>query len=82
MALHDLLTGLPNRALFGDRAEHAIAAARRSSEPVGIAIIDLDRFKEVNDTLGHHNGDDYLCHIATTLGRGAAPRRHDRPARR
>jgi len=67
MALHDLLTGLPNRALFGDRAEHAISSARRSSEPVGIAIVDLDRFKEVNDTLGHRNGDDYLCHVATAL---------------
>jgi diguanylate cyclase (GGDEF)-like protein len=67
MALHDLLTDLPNRALFVDRAGHAIAAARRSSQPVGIAIVDLDRFKEVNDTLGHHNGDDYLCRIATYL---------------
>ncbi len=67
MALHDLLTDLPNRALFVDRAGHAIAAARRSSQPVGIAIVDLDRFKEVNDTLGHHNGDDYLCRIATHL---------------
>jgi diguanylate cyclase (GGDEF)-like protein len=67
MALHDLLTGLPNRALFGDRTGHAIAAARRSSQPVGIAIIDLDRFKEVNDTLGHHNGDDYLRRIAEEI---------------
>jgi diguanylate cyclase (GGDEF)-like protein len=67
MALHDLLTGLPNRALFGDRVAHAIAAARRSSEPVGIAIIDLDRFKEVNDSLGHGNGDIYLCHISQAI---------------
>jgi len=73
MALHDLLTGLPNRALFGDRAEHAIASARRSSQPVGIAIIDLDRFKEVNDTLGHPNGDDYLRHIATALAEELRP---------
>jgi diguanylate cyclase (GGDEF)-like protein len=64
LALHDQLTGLPNRTLFGDRAGHAIAAARRSSQPVGIAIVDLDRFKEVNDTLGHHNGDDYLRRIS------------------
>src|SRR6185437_3185638 len=68
LALHDLLTGLPNRALFNDRAAHAINAARRSSEPVGIAIVDLDRFKEVNDSLGHHNGDVYLCHIAEAIG--------------
>jgi diguanylate cyclase (GGDEF)-like protein len=73
MALHDLLTGLPNRALFGDRAQHAIASARRSSEPVGIAIIDLDRFKEVNDTLGHPNGDDYLCHIASAVAGALRP---------
>jgi diguanylate cyclase (GGDEF)-like protein len=59
--------------LFGDRAEHAIASARRSSQPVGIAIIDLDRFKEVNDTLGHPNGDDYLRHIATALAEELRP---------
>jgi diguanylate cyclase (GGDEF)-like protein len=68
MALHDILTGLPNRALFGDRVAHAIGAARRSGQPVGIAIVDLDRFKEVNDTLGHHNGDAYLCHVAEAIG--------------
>jgi diguanylate cyclase (GGDEF)-like protein len=73
LALHDLLTGLPNRALFGDRAGHAIAAARRSSHPVGIAIIDLDRFKEVNDTLGHHNGDDYLRRIAEEIAEVLRP---------
>jgi len=67
LALHDVLTGLPNRALFSDRAAHAIAAARRSLDSVGIAIVDLDRFKEVNDTLGHHNGDAYLVQIATKL---------------
>ncbi len=66
-ALHDQLTGLPNRALFADRADHAIAAARRSLTPVGIAIVDIDRFKEVNDTLGHHNGDRYLCEISRRL---------------
>ena len=73
LALHDLLTGLPNRALFGDRAGHAIAAARRCSRPVGIAIVNLDRFKEVNDTLGHHNGDDYLCRIAEQIAEVLRP---------
>ncbi|HEY7438017.1 MAG TPA: EAL domain-containing protein [Acidimicrobiia bacterium] len=72
-AMHDVLTGLPNRALFADRAEHALAAARRSGEPVGIAILDLDRFKEVNDTLGHHNGDTYLRHIAVAVGDALRP---------
>ena len=67
LALHDALTGLPNRTLFVDRAEHAIASARRAQETVGIAIIDLDRFKEVNDALGHDNGDAYLCQIAARL---------------
>jgi len=67
LALHDALTGLPNRALFGDRATHAIAAARRAQETVGIASIDLDRFKEVNDALGHDNGDAYLQQIAARL---------------
>jgi diguanylate cyclase (GGDEF)-like protein len=73
LALHDQLTGLPNRTLFGDRAGHAIAAARRSSQPVGIAMVDLDRFKEVNDTLGHHNGDDYLCRIAEEIAEVLRP---------
>jgi diguanylate cyclase (GGDEF)-like protein len=72
-AMHDVLTGLPNRALFADRAEHALAAARRSGEPVGIAILDLDRFKEVNDTLGHHNGDAYLRHIAVAVNDSLRP---------
>ena len=67
LALHDGLTGLPNRALFGDRAAHAIASARRAHETVGIVSIDLDRFKEVNDALGHDNGDAYLCQIAARL---------------
>lgn len=67
LALHDLLTGLPNRTLFGDRVAHAVASARRTSEPVGVAIVDLDRFKEVNDSLGHHNGDLYLCHVARAI---------------
>ncbi len=73
MALHDLLTGLPNRALFGDRVEHAIATARRTGDPVAVAIADLDRFKEVNDTLGHQNGDAYLQHIASALAATLRP---------
>ena len=66
-AVTDSLTGLPNRRLFLDRAERATAKARRDGERVGVMIIDLDRFKEVNDTLGHHSGDVMLQEIARRL---------------
>ena len=66
-ALHDRLTDLPNRVLFRDRAERAIAAASRSGRTVGILIMDLDSFKEVNDTLGHHHGDMLLREIGPRL---------------
>jgi diguanylate cyclase len=74
LALHDPLTHLPNRALFADRVEQALAGARRSGQDVSIAIVDLDRFKEVNDTLGHANGDQLLCTVADRI------RQHLRPA--
>jgi diguanylate cyclase (GGDEF)-like protein len=67
LALHDPLTGLPNRSLFHDRAEQALLAARRAHTSVGLMILDLDRFKEVNDTLGHHNGDLLLKEIGLRL---------------
>jgi diguanylate cyclase (GGDEF)-like protein len=63
LALHDSLTQLPNRLLFHDRADQAILAARREGSQVALMILDLDRFKEVNDTLGHHNGDLLLREI-------------------
>jgi diguanylate cyclase (GGDEF)-like protein len=66
-ALHDVLTGLPNRALFRDRMHQAIAAARRSHHLVAVMVIDLDRFKEVNDTLGHHVGDLLLAQVGPRL---------------
>ena len=66
-ALHDGLTGLPNRTLFRDRIEQAIAIADRESAQVAVAMMDLDRFKDVNDSLGHHAGDALLIEIGKRL---------------
>ncbi len=66
-ALHDALTGLPNRNLLLDRLQQAIRAAERGKHKLTIILLDLDRFKEVNDTLGHHVGDKLLCQIAQRL---------------
>jgi diguanylate cyclase (GGDEF)-like protein len=67
LALHDSLTELPNRRLFHDRVRQAVAAARRDDSLVAVMIMDLDRFKEINDTLGHHVGDDLLRQTAQRL---------------
>jgi len=66
-ALHDELTGLPNRALLADRFEQALLGAERAGTSVGLLLLDLDRFKEVNDTFGHHYGDELLRQIGPRL---------------
>jgi diguanylate cyclase (GGDEF)-like protein len=68
-ALHDALTGLPNRELFRDRIDQAIRASRRSGEAAVVMIMDLDHFKEINDTLGHHYGDQLLRELGPRLER-------------
>jgi diguanylate cyclase (GGDEF)-like protein len=66
-ATHDSLTGLPNRALFLDRLEQSIALAKRSNTKIALAMMDLDRFKEINDTLGHFYGDRVLVEVGARL---------------
>jgi diguanylate cyclase (GGDEF)-like protein len=66
-ALHDGLTGLPNRTLLRDRSGQAIRQADRELSPAALLLIDLDRFKEVNDTLGHHYGDRLLIQVGERL---------------
>jgi len=66
-ALHDELTGLPNRTLFQDRLEQAIKIAQRAGSSFAIVLMDIDRFKEVNDTLGHNAGDLVLIEVGRRL---------------
>ncbi|MBZ0067276.1 MAG: GGDEF domain-containing protein, partial [Thiobacillus sp.] len=66
-ATHDSLTGLSNRRLFYDRLQQAIRHAHRYGGKVGILYVDLDRFKEINDRLGHHVGDAVLTEVAKRL---------------
>jgi diguanylate cyclase (GGDEF)-like protein len=78
-ALHDSLTDLPNRTLFHDRVRQALTSARRDHVPAAVMIMDLDRFKEVNDTLGHASGDELLKQVGLRLS--ASLRESDTVAR-
>lgn len=67
LAKHDPLTGLPNRLFFLDRLEYGIERAKRDNTMLAVLFIDLDHFKEVNDSLGHNVGDELLKHVASIL---------------
>jgi diguanylate cyclase (GGDEF)-like protein/PAS domain S-box-containing protein len=73
LATHDPLTGLPNRSLLDDRLRHASARAQRTRRPFAVLFLDLDRFKVVNDTLGHDVGDVVLSHVAHRLSDAVRP---------
>ena len=72
-ALHDGLTGLPNRALFRLRVQRACEDSLRTGRPAAVMLLDLDHFKEINDTLGHHVGDDLLRVVASRLQESVRP---------
>ena len=73
LAQHDTLTELPNRAQFHSRCRTALARAARSGQPLATAIIDLDHFKDINDTLGHRSGDELLTELARRIAANMRP---------
>jgi diguanylate cyclase len=73
LAHHDTLTELPNRALFLTRAKAAVARATSSGQPIAVAIINLDHFKDINDSLGHASGDQLLTELAQRVSANMRP---------
>src|SRR3546814_5167718 len=71
--MHDALTGLPNRACFYERTEQALRSARRDDASTAVLLFDLDRFKEINDTLGHRYGDLVLQDIGPRISAQLRP---------
>ncbi|MCK4833911.1 MAG: EAL domain-containing protein [Gammaproteobacteria bacterium] len=67
LVLHDALTDLPNRTYFNDRLKRAIITAKRNDQPLAVMLMDLNNFKEINDTMGHQVGDDILREISARL---------------
>ena len=82
VAHHDSLTGLPNRLLFNDRLHQAISLAKRDSRQFALLYLDLDKFKPVNDSLGHTAGDELLQGVAARIRQRGARIRHGGPRRR
>jgi diguanylate cyclase (GGDEF)-like protein/PAS domain S-box-containing protein len=72
-ALHDSLTGLPNRALLTDRLVQGLAGSRRRGSQLGVMLLDVDHFKVINDSMGHNCGDDLLRHSADRIARVIRP---------
>jgi diguanylate cyclase (GGDEF)-like protein/PAS domain S-box-containing protein/excisionase family DNA binding protein len=72
-ALHDQLTALPNRTLFRDRLDQAVEGASRAGRLVAVLLLDIDRFKNVNDAVGHHAGDELLRGVARRLAAATRP---------
>jgi diguanylate cyclase (GGDEF)-like protein/PAS domain S-box-containing protein len=72
-ALHDSLTGLPNRTLLTDRLVHGLAGSRRRGAQLGVIFVDVDRLKEVNDSLGHTAGDELLRHVGRQISSAIRP---------